>query len=228
MKVAISLASAVVLATAGSASAQFLQDFETPGGYTTSTPEFSDGFGDFWMRTDDAGSGSTYGSFVDYSSGSDGSYFAGMDLDGEGASLPLTITFDAFSIDGLTDLVFSADLAEDQDGTNEDYDLSDFVDFEYNVDNTGWVNIYSVTGDGVSDFNSEPRVNGVFVTDTWATFSQALAGVTGSSMQIRVVWNLNSGDEDLAIDNLTVTGIPTPGAMALLGVAGLAGLRRRR
>jgi len=225
-KIAVMTAGAV-LASGGSAFAQaFSHDFETPGGYTTSTAEFTDGTGDFWKRTND-GAGD-FGGFVDYSNGSTGWYFAGMDLDGEGASLPLTLTFDAFSISGLTDLEFSVDLAEDQDGTEEDYDLPDFVDFEYNVDGNGWTNIFTVMGDGVSTFNTEPRVNGVFVTDTWATFSEALAGVTGNSMQLRVVWSLDSGDEDLAIDNVTVTGIPTPGAVALIGLAGIAGLRRRR
>lgn len=220
------IAALTVLASSGSAFAQaFNHDFETPGGYTTSVPEFTDGTGDFWLRTNDAAG--DYGSFVNYT-GATGSYFAGMDLDGEGAGLPINITFDAFSISGLTDLEFAVDLAEDQDGANEDYDLLDYVDFEYNVDNAGWNKIFSVTGDGVTQFNTEPRVNGVSVTDVFTTFSSALAGVSGSSMQIRVTWFLDSGDEDLAIDNLRVTGVPTPGAVALAGIAGLAGLRRRR
>ncbi len=228
MKMITALTVSAIAATSGTALGQaFSHDFESAGGYTTSTAEFTDTFGDFWLRTNDA-AGDT-GSFVDYSNGSDGWYFAGMDIDGEGASLPVTITFDAFSIAGLTDLNFGVDLAEDQDGTNEDYDLlNDAVDFEYNVDGSGWNNIFTVMGDGVTEFNSEPNVNGVAVTDTWANFSQALVGVSGSSMQIRVVWNLNSGDEDLAIDNLTVNGVPTPGAFALMGLAGLTGLRRRR
>lgn len=228
MKVAIALTSAVVLASAGSAFA-WDHDFESAGGYTTSTPEFTDGIGDFWLRTSDAGSGSDYGTFMDYSSGSDGFYFAGMDLDGEGATLPITITFDAFSITGLTNLVFAADIAEDDDAANQDWDLlNDAVSFEYNIDGAGWMNIYTAMGDGVTQFNSEPRINGVFITSTWANFSQSLGAATGNSMQIRVVWFLDAGDEDLAIDNLSVTGIPTPGAFALLGVAGIAGLRRRR
>ena len=228
MKKIAALTVSAVLATSGAAFGQaFSHDFESAGGYTTSTTEFTDSFGDFWLRTND--SAGDVGTFVDYSSGSTGWYFAGMDIDGEGATLPVTITFDAFSIAGLTDLSFGVDLAEDQDGTNEDYDLlNDAVNFEYNIDGFGWNNIFSVTGDGVTEFNSEPRVNGVAVTDTWSNFSQALAGVTGSSMQLRVVWNLNSGDEDLAIDNLTVNGVPTPGAIALMGLAGLTGLRRRR
>lgn len=220
------IAAGGALAISGSAFAQaFSHDFETPGGYSTSVSEFTDGSGDFWMRTSVGGS---YGSFVDYSSGATGNFFAGMDLDGEGAGLPLVLTFDAFSIAGLTDLEFSVDLAEDQDAANEDYDLLDYVDFEYQVDGGGWNNIFSVTGDGVTEFNTQPRVNGVFVTENWANFAQSLPGVSGSSMEIRVVWQLDAGDEDLAIDNLVVSGVPTPGSLALLGLAGAAGLRRRR
>jgi len=217
------------LAAGGPAFAQaFDHDFETPGGYTTSVPEFTDNTGDFWLRTNDAAG--DFGSFVSYN-GATGSYFAGMDLDGEGAGLPLELTFDAFSIAGLTDLEFSVDLAEDQDGTNEDYDILDYVDFQYNVDGNGWNNIFSVittnpTSGG--EFNGEPEVNGVFVTDTFSTFSADLTGVSGSSMQLRVVWFLDSGDEDLAIDNVRVSGVPTPGAVAIAGLAGLAGLRRSR
>jgi MYXO-CTERM domain-containing protein len=35
-------------------------------------------------------------------------------------------------------------------------------------------------------------------------------------------------DHDLLLDNITLTAVPTPGAVALLGAAGLVGLRRRR
>ena len=38
----------------------------------------------------------------------------------------------------------------------------------------------------------------------------------------------NYGDDSLAVDNMSWTTVPTPGAAALLGVGGLVGLRRRR
>ena len=52
--------------------------------------------------------------------------------------------------------------------------------------------------------------------------------MTGNDLAIRAIWNLDSGDEDLAIDNLSVSGVPAPGAAALFGLAGLTAARRRR
>ena len=224
MLIAVGMAAFAGSAFAGTAA--FLEDFEGAAQWTSATAEFSDGAGDFWGNSANV----TWGTFVEYF-GADGNYFAGMDLDGEGASLPITQTFDTFSIANLTDLTVSVDLAEDQDGTNEDWDDLDSVAFEYRVNGGAWTSLFAVTDieDG-SEFNEEPGVNGVAVTDSFATFSFDLVGVSGSDMAIRVIWDLNSGDEDLAIDNLTVTGteIPAPGSAALLGLAGLTASRRRR
>jgi hypothetical protein len=221
------LAAIAGVAQAGSTIA-FNENFEGAAQYTTSVAEFSDGTGDFWGNTQNI----TFGSFVEYF-GADGNYFAGMDLDGEGASVPLTQTFDTFSIAGLTDLTLSIDLAEDQDGSNEDWDDLDFVDFEYQVDGGAWQNLFSVLpiDDPGTTFNQEPAINGMAgmeITDTFSTFSFDLTGVTGSDLAIRAIWSLDSGDEDLAIDNLVVSGIPSPGAAALFGLAGLSAARRRR
>ena len=136
----LALLAAAGIANAGSTTA-FLEDFEGAAQYTTSTPEFSDGFGDFWGSTQNI----SFGSFVEYN-GADGNYFAGMDLDGEGATPPLTQTFDTFSIAGLTDLSLSVDLAEDDDGSNQDWDDPDFVSFEYALDGGTWTNIFDILG----------------------------------------------------------------------------------
>ena len=224
-----SIITIAALAAAGVANAGstvlFSEGFEGPAQYTTSVPEFSDGIGDFW------GVNPMTGSFVEYF-GADGNYFAGMDLDGEGASLPLVQTFNTFNIAGFSGLNLSIDLAEDQDGANEDYDDVDFVNFEYSVDGGTWTNIFSVLGiDNGSTFNQEPAINGLIggeITDTFATFNFDLSAVTGTTLALRVVWQLDAGDEDLAIDNVTVTGIPAPGAAALFGLAGLSAARRRR
>jgi hypothetical protein len=222
---------AAIAAAAGVATAGDLyhQDFETASdGYTTSVTEFSDGFGDFFTQSD----GTNIGSFVNYS-GADGSFFAGMDLDGEGASPPLYLTTDTFSIAGATNLMFAIDLAEDDDGTNQDWDDSDYVYIEYSIDGGSWTNIFTVEGDG-SQFNSEPQVNGTAVTDTFATFNADLSALSGSNLAIRLVWQLNAGDEDLAIDNLRIFGdvaaVPLPpAAFAGLGMLGLmAGAKLRR
>jgi hypothetical protein len=57
----------------------FFEDFETDGNgtrYTTSVPEFTDGSGDFFTRTD----GSDIGGFYSVTGFGDSFYFAAMDL----------------------------------------------------------------------------------------------------------------------------------------------------
>lgn len=222
---------AALMAAAGVAHAGdlYFQGFDATGvGYSTSVAEFSDGAGDFFTQTD----GSNVGSFVNYS-GATGSYFAGMDLDGEGAGLPLILTTDTFSITGATNMQFAIDLAEDDDGTDQDWDASDFVSVEYQLDGGSWVSIFDVLNDG-STFNSAAFVNGVEVTDTFSTFGADMSALSGSTLAIRLVWQLDSGDEDLAIDNIRLTGdvavVPLPSAMlGGLGMLGLmAGARLRR
>jgi hypothetical protein len=87
-------------------------DFETASGYTTSVPEFTDGNRDFFLRTDGTDMRSNYEVF-----GKEGDYFfAGEDLDAEGASIPLFMYLDTLSITGFDNLTFSVLIAEDDDG----------------------------------------------------------------------------------------------------------------
>ena len=71
---------------AGTANAAIFEDFEdTNVTYTTNVPEFTDGAGDFFTRTD----GSNIGAFYDNISGVQGSgWFAVMDIDGDQAVEP--------------------------------------------------------------------------------------------------------------------------------------------
>ncbi len=164
--------------------------------------------------------------------GADGNFFAGMDLNGEGATLPLYLTTSAFDISNTNNLQFAIDLAEDDDGSSQDWDALDYVRFEYEIDGNGWIEIFTVENDG-STYNTAPRVNGTIVTDTFSTFSADLSGLSGIEMVIRAVWSLDSGDEDLAIDNILLTGdriavVPLPSAaFAGLGLLGAMGAYRR-
>jgi len=222
--VSLSTLVAISVFTSGSLAGQlYLQDFSAQGdGYSTSIAEFSDGGTDFFTQS----AANSVSSSVVYN-GADGDYFAGMDIDGEGASLPVFLTTATFGIAGATDLQFMVDLAEDDDGSNQDWDAPDFVNFEYQVDGGSWVTIFTAINDG-STFNSAAFVDGVEITDTFATFSADLTGVSGTDMALRISWDLNAGDEDLAIDNLTITGntvavVPVPSA-ALAGIIVLGGL----
>ncbi len=189
----------------------FFEGFETDGNgtrYTTSVPEFSDGSGDFFTRTDGSNISSSYqvlnpdGSF----------YFAAQDINGEGAASQQTLTFSGIDITGSSNLNFSTLLAEDDDGSNQDWDASDFVLFEYQIDGGGFNNLLAIENDG-STFNSAPLQDtdfdgtgdGTEVTSTFASFSSAIAQ-TGSTLDLRITMDLDSGDEDIAVDSIQITG----------------------
>ena len=213
----IALAALTTLVAANSANAATLlfEDFEDATvGYTTSVPEFTDGSGDFFIRTD----GSAHGAFVEYSGIQGTSYFAGMDLDGEGASLPLELNFTGINIAGYSDLSFSGFFAEDDEADNEDWDTSDFVHIDYQIDGGGFQDLlhFESIPDGDA-FNAVPALDtdfdgdgdGTQLTDSFALFMAAIAG-SGNTLDLRFTFQLNAGDEDFALDNISVTGTPVP------------------
>jgi hypothetical protein len=200
--------------SAGSLLAQttlYSESFETDGNpsrYTTSTPEFSDGGSDFFTRTD--GSNISGGYEV---TGADGSfYFAAQDLDGEGAAATQSLTVTGIDITGFSGLSFSALLAEDDDGTSQDWDNGDIVFVEARINGGAWVKILQFVNDGAT-FSTEPGLDtdfdgirdGAPLTSTFTSFMAAISG-TGTTLDLRITSTLDSGDEDVAFDLLEVTG----------------------
>ncbi len=189
----------------------FTENFETDGNgtrYTTSVPEFTDSLGDFFTRTD----GSNIGTFYQVT-GADGNFFfAAQDIDGEGAASQQTLSFSGIDITGFTNLGFSALFAEDDDGSNQDWDAADFFLVEYQIDGGGFQNLLAIENDG-STFNSAPLIDtdfdgtgdGTEITSTFAALGGAIAG-TGSTLDLQFTFDLDSGDEDLAIDAIEITG----------------------
>lgn len=195
------------------------EDFEDPTvTYTTSVPEFTDGFTDYFTRTD----GSNISTNVEFNNITGLSFFGAQDIDAEGATPPLYINFNDLNVASLSSISFEAMFAEDDDGTNQDWDDGDFVKIEYSFDNTIWVPFFAIEGDGSGGgaFNHTPRVDtdldglgdGAEITDTFAMHTGVFAndGVTNptnsSTVSIRVTINLDSGDEDIAIDEINITG----------------------
>ena len=200
--------------------------FEAAGGYSTSITEFTDDAHDYFCKVnwnDDnpkaydvdgnllgdldspRGLNSVQGSY----------FFAGMDIDGEGASLPVTLTIDDIDISGYTDLQLKVYLAEDDDGSNQDWDAVDYVHFDYDIDNSGsFSNLLHIESSGGQ--NTEPSIDtnfdgsgdGTAITNTFTLFSADISG-TGSLLDIKVTFNLQMGEEDIAIDDISVTGMPT-------------------
>lgn len=226
------------------------EGFETDGNgtrYTTSVSEFTDGNDDYFTRTD----GSNIDSDNNYY-GPEGSYFfAAQDTNGSpGDYKHVAMTFSGIGITGFTNLQFLGLFAEDDasDG-KEDWDKNSSLKVFARVDGGSYQTIFAIesTGD-----NRAPRVdtdlNGVGdgqeITDTFAELS-AFIPLVGDVLDLTILLsNLTSSNEDIAFDNLRVTGesilsdgihvssAPVPAALPLLGTAlamlGFAGWRRRR
>jgi hypothetical protein len=184
-------------------------DFESAGGYNTSIPEFSDGDSDYFTRTDGSGISSSI-SLIN----SDGSFFAAQDIDGEGAVLPVLLNISNIDISNLTNLQFSIDLAEDDDGVNEDWDANDYVRISFSIDGSPYQNLLFIESELAFGNNGKPRIDtdfdgvgdGTEITDTFSEFTESIAG-TGAILELRIEFNLNAGDEDIALDNIRVCGV---------------------
>lgn len=114
----LTLALAAGIANGASGQTVLEETFDDNSGFTVSSGFFSDGSGDYLGLTGgtaDFGTGSAPSSIPSFT-GSTGSYLVGEDLDGEGASLPITVTWSGLDITGMTDLQFSGDFGASQGG----------------------------------------------------------------------------------------------------------------
>ena len=190
----------------------YQETFETDANgtnYNTSVPEFSDGSTDYFTRTD----GSNLAGSVQIN-GVEGSFFFGaQDLDGEGATLPLSLTTAQIDVSGFSDLDLAVLLAEDSDLPDLDWDDDDYVHFTYTLDggapqNLLWVESNEING----GFNSEAAIDtdfdgvgdGAVLTENLSEFAAPIDVSGASNLEIQIEFQLDSGDEDIAIDNLRV------------------------
>ncbi len=183
-------------------------DFESSGGYTNSDTESSDGGADYYGRFSIDDISATFTNIQ-------GTYFFAVQ-DKDAAPTPVNdpayIEFTSIDISGKSDLSFSVYLAEDDDGTDQDWDATDYVHFYYQIDGGGYQNLLWIENDG-STYNSAPYIDtdfdgtgdGAEITDEFTKFTATISG-TGSSLDIKVEFGgLTSGDEDIAIDQLELT-----------------------
>lgn len=222
------------LTSSASAANLFVEDFEdSTVGYVTSTTEFSDGSEDYFGRV--APDGISISGAVSYSNLQGDGFFGAQDIDGERPTSQQTLSLLGIDVLNYENLAFSGLFAEDDDGTNQDWDSSDFFLVEAQIDGGGYAPIFQIRNDGAT-FNTVPQIDtdldgigdGAEITDTFTSYSAPIAG-TGAILDIRITMDLNSGDEDIAFDNLSVDGdlIPEP-STALLGILALFNLVRRR
>ena len=185
------------------------ETFDTAAGFTVSSGDFfSDGFGDYLGLTGgtpDFGTGSSPSGIPSFT-GTTGSYLVGEDLDGEGAALPITMTWSGIDISSYTGLSFAGDFGASVGGI----DGADEFSVAFDIDGSGSF-ITLIDFDAYGDQSNEgfTLVGGTSPADDLGlalkTFSSSIPG-TGSSIDIRLTVSLNSGNEEFAVDNFTLLG----------------------
>lgn len=197
--------------------AQILNEtFGDTSNFTTSHPFFSNGDRAFFGitgNTDDFGGDNTPSGLKPYEEFL-GNYLTGMRLNGMGASLPITITWENIAIQNIPNLIFKGDFAEYVDEPGH-IDAGDFILVEYQVDANGYQPLLSFVG---ADFSTN-SFNGVFREDTnfdGVGDGQALnykrqrftkhIPDTGAVLDLRISVSVNAHEEDFAIDNIILTG----------------------
>ncbi|NBC58944.1 MAG: T9SS type A sorting domain-containing protein [Bacteroidetes bacterium] len=188
----------------------YQESFETDANgtnYNTSIPEFSDDGNDYFTRTD----GSNIATNVNISN-IDGSFFFGaQDIDGEGATLPVSLTTVSVDVSSLNSVDFVVALAEDADGSNFDWDDDDYVHIFYSLDggaeqNLLWIESTESNGsfnsEAAEDTNFDGLGDGTILTDALTDFNKSIDVSAASTIDLRIEFNLGSGDEDIALDNI--------------------------
>ncbi|OUR94317.1 hypothetical protein A9Q87_01330 [Flavobacteriales bacterium 34_180_T64] len=143
------------------------------------------------------------------------SFYGLQDVDND-----LNLNWTGIDISGKTDLELTIFLAEDDDGSNEDWDSGSGMKIEVSIDGSDYVTIFGVQSEGAG-FNSIPREDtdldedlgeGAEVTDDFAQFMANISGA-GSLMDLRISFTeLDNNDEDIAIDDIEITGTSTGSA----------------
>jgi len=184
-----------------------LEDFDSAPQYILpEMPEQIVGTSDYFTRTD----GSDISAEI---IGADGNFFAAQDIDAGAMVSPATMVFDDLDISTYTNLTFGVVLAEDDSSDGkEDWDDSDSVHFDYQIDNSGtWIPMVWIEKEATAtEFNGLPRVDtdfdgigdGTAITNSFDHENDIEFNIpdTGSLIDIRVTFNgLTSGDEDIAI-----------------------------
>ncbi|WP_395376973.1 Ig-like domain-containing protein [Marinicella sp. W31] len=209
------------------------ESFETDGNGSRyiSTPEFDQnttpGTGtatasDHWGRSD----GSEIANITGAYTGADGSFFwAGEDVndDGGNGQLPQTLEFTDIDITGASNLAFTGLFGAGNERLpgNSNYDAADFIRVEYRIDGSGADPFtpgvcFGYERQSPSDDSNEPfgldadcdgESDGVAgrLGTVLTEYGFNIAG-TGSTLDLLISVSVDSGSEEIAFDNLILSG----------------------
>lgn len=186
--------------------------------YTSSIIEFTANSGtDYFIHTN----GSNLSSSTNFNDKT-GGFFAAQDIDANIYSPTQSIRFSNIDISTIQTLYFTASFAEDlASDSAQDWDASDYLHVEYSFNGGAtWTKFFAIQNDG-STFNTQPRVDAnldgvgdsTLITPTFQSFVSGF-NINGSTnpgnsttVDIRIEMRLDSGDEDIAFDNVIIRGL---------------------
>jgi len=204
--------------------------------------------------TDTSGGGVYPGDYLGIAGQNSTAFFAMNDMDGaDGPGLNDAVwTFDVSTMISLTNITIDIAAMGDFEASSTDgfliearIDAGAYLEiFKGRTDEAAY-KTYRLMDDGVTAFADDDPLElsidgtatGIYLDKCVAATgdfdsytSIALAGGSGSTLDIRVSWaGTPSGSEPMGFDNFTINGtVPEPTSLALLAIGGLAILRRRR
>ena len=144
------------------------------------------------------------------------------------------ITFDPVDVTGVSAVELSMKLAEDKIGDTERWDGTDYFHASYSVDGGAtFVDFLNVEAEQATGNNFVPRVDTDFdgvgdgdaITEDAQTFTRRVDGLAATALVLRLEFRFNAGEEDIAVDDVTVTvaGVPLPVSLAHFGAEAAVG-----
>ncbi|MEM8781345.1 MAG: PEP-CTERM sorting domain-containing protein [Planctomycetota bacterium] len=176
----------------------------------------------------------TAGIIVEAPDGSFDPFFGAVDtVNGDTTATGGTVTAVwTFSVPGSQDIAVSFDLAAFGDFEDADeytievgIDGSTLATFAAAADTDASLT-YTLASGTTVDLDDPLTLDGVTLSNVFSNFSTGILG-DGDEVTVSVTATLDGGSEGVALDNLTVTGVPEPATAALLGLGAAAMLRRR-
>jgi len=202
----------------------YTQSFEDSTGYSFPNGRGGASTENFFDRTDSAGAPAQ--SSFNYA-GYDSTYFiAAEDIDNTLSNSRGVVLMEDIDIRNQSNLRFIGSFAS---ATNNGIDtLADSISIQVNIDNSGWTTIGKFEAD--TNTTNSSGLNGQFAEDldldgygegtrldgTFRDFSWDIEG-SGNSLDIRIIVDLDSDNEEAAFDNIRLEGINWYNAFQLNG-----------